>query len=180
MVLDQKIDFSIITDNAVSYDDYNKSFDLTDKKILVVDDNNFNLKRATKLLKRYNADVITMDSGFLCIESIANNDCYALILMDDMMPKTSGSEALIKLKNIRNFNIPVICLTANAIEGMKEKYLDLGFDGYLFKFINDEGLRNVISNIINKVKNKNNKKVDFGELPSSIYEIGYNDNISIF
>jgi len=179
VVLDQKIDLSTNLEDFVSYDDYNKDFDLTGKKILVVDDNQLNLKIATKILNKYNADVITMDSGFLCIDSIVNNDYYDLILMDDMMPKMSGSETLIKLKNIKNFDIPVVCLTANAIEGMKEKYISIGFDDYLAKPIDDKELRKVLSNLINRSKDKNIKKVDFGELPSSIYEVGNNDNISI-
>lgn len=179
VVLDQKIDFNVTLDDSISYDDYKKGFDLTGKKILVVDDNNLNLKIATKILNKYNADVITMDSGFLCIESIINNDYYDLILMDDMMPKMSGTETLIKLKNIKNFDIPVVCLTANAIEGMREKYLSIGFDDYLAKPIDDKELIKVLSNIINKTKDNKKNKVDFGELPSSIYEIGNNDKISI-
>lgn len=177
VVLDQKIDLSNNLENSVSYDDYNKDFDLTGKKILIVDDNNLNLKVASKILTKYNANVVTMDSGFLCIESIGNNDYYDLILMDDMMPKMSGTETFNKLKNIKGFDIPVVCLTANAIEGMREKYLSIGFDDYLAKPINDKELKQVLTNIFSR--SKNIKRVDFGELPSSIYEIGNNDNISI-
>ena len=51
-----------------------------------------------------------------------------MILMDDMMPKMTGTEALNELKQLEDFNIPVIALTANAVSGMKEKYLKSGFN----------------------------------------------------
>ncbi len=57
-----------------------------------------------------------------------------------MMPKMTGSETLAKLKEINWFTTPVVVLTANAIAGMREKYLDAGFDDYISKPIDKKEL----------------------------------------
>lgn len=77
---------------------------------------------------------------FFILDRIKNKESYDLILMDDMMPKMSGVETLKKLKEIEGFNTKVVALTANAIAGMKEKYLKEGFDDYLAKPIDKEEL----------------------------------------
>lgn len=118
--------------------------DLTGKKILVVDDNMINLKVASRLLKDYNCLFDTANSGFDCIDKISNGASYDLILMDDMMPKMSGVETFHKLKENENFHIPTVALTANAISGMKEKYLQEGFQDYLAKPIEKTELYRVL------------------------------------
>ena len=102
-------------------------------KVLVVDDNAINLKVAERLLKVYNIDVELVNSGQECIDKILGGSKYELILLDDMMPKMTGVETLHNLRKIIGFNTPTVALTANAITGMKEKYLDNGFDGYISK-----------------------------------------------
>lgn len=118
------------------------------KKILVVDDNKVNLKVAMRLLKSYKVDVETIDNGFEAIEKIQNKEIYDVILMDDMMPKMSGTETFQKLKEIENFHIPVIALTANAISGMREKYLSLGFNDYLSKPIEKTELNRILTKFL--------------------------------
>ena len=83
-------------------------------------------------------------SGFACLDLIAQNKKYDLILLDDMMPKLSGVETFNRLKENESFNIPVVCLTANAISGMKEKYLKDGFNDYLAKPIDKLELYRVL------------------------------------
>jgi signal transduction histidine kinase/CheY-like chemotaxis protein len=148
ITLDQRIEneTAIIEEKEV-YD----TIDLTGKKILVVDDNSINLKVARKLLERYHAEVETCDSGFGCIELIEAGNVYDLILMDDMMPKMSGTQTLNKLREIVAFNMPVFALTANAITGMKERYLEAGFDSYLAKPIEKEAMINEFNKLFNKV-----------------------------
>ena len=127
----------------------NATIDLTDTRILLVDDNELNIKVATKLLQRYNATNITsFDNGFDCIEDIKNGSKYDVILLDDMMPKLSGVETLHKLQELSNFDIPVVALTANAITGMREKYLKEGFTNYIAKPIEKDNLVNVLSLVI--------------------------------
>lgn len=119
------------------------------RKVLIVDDNKINLKVASRLLENYKLDITTVESGALCIEKV-NSDTYDLILMDDMMPNMSGVETLHKLKEIDGFAIPVVALTANAVTGMKEKYLNDGFDDYLAKPINRDELNNIVAKYLNK------------------------------
>ena len=126
-----------------------KDVNLTDVKILIVDDNNLNLKVASKLLERYNANnITTVNSGFECLDKISSGEKYDLIFMDDMMPKMSGAETFAKLKEMPGFITPVVALTANAISGMRENYLELGFDEYLAKPIEKDALIKVLNKVL--------------------------------
>ena len=172
IILDQRIEKVEVKEKKTEIDE---NIDLTNKNILIVDDNSLNLKVATKLIDKYNAIIDTADSGFSCIDKIKSGNKYDLILLDDMMPKMSGVETLKKLKEIPNFNTPVVVLTANAITGMREKYLSEGFDNYLAKPINkDELLKVLVRYLIDQ-----DRTIDFGDLPKEIYEIGNNDEIDI-
>ena len=119
------------------------------RKVLIVDDNKINLKVASRLLENYKLDITTVESGALCIDKV-NSNTYDLILMDDMMPNMSGVETLHKLKEIDGFATPIVALTANAVTGMKEKYLNDGFDDYLAKPINRDELNNIVAKYLNK------------------------------
>lgn len=128
----------------------NAVVDVSGKKVLIVDDNKINLKVAERLLEKYNLDITTVDSGMMCIQKVNEPNSYDLVLMDDMMPGMSGVETLHKLKENPNFNIPVVALTANAISGMKEKYLSDGFNDYLAKPIDKNELNNIVVKWLNK------------------------------
>lgn len=120
-----------------------KVFNLKGKKVLVVDDNKLNLKVATRLLTPYNLEIVTSESGFDTIELLKNNK-YDMILMDDMMPKMSGTETLKEIKKNNLYDGPIIALTANALTGMREKYIESGFDDYLAKPIEKSELSRVL------------------------------------
>ena len=122
------------------------------KKVLLVDDNKLNLKVGTKKLKEYNLHITQCENGFECINKIENNNKYDLIFLDIMMPKIGGVETLKRLKQIEGFNIPVIALTADAIQGRADKYLEVGFSGYLSKPIDDVELKKVLSKFISNTK----------------------------
>ncbi len=145
VALDQKI-----VEGKISLDEEKKqetempTEDLSSKKVLLVDDNLVNLKVAARLLRNYNIIPTMVSSGSECITNINNKEEYDLILLDDMMPNLSGTETLKILKENPNFKIPTIALTANAISGMKEKYLKIGFDDYLSKPIDKGELNNII------------------------------------
>lgn len=148
---------------------------LSDYKILVVDDNSLNLKVADKLLRRYHAEVECVDSGYRCLEKIMAGEVYDIILLDDMMPKMSGTETLHKLKSLPNFSIPVVALTANAITGMREKYIEDGFDDYLAKPIEKDEMIRVFAKLLH-LKDSDTKKLfettellDLGENINSNY-----------
>ena len=124
---------------------------VNNKLVLVVDDNKINLKVAERLLGTYGITTECVESGFICIDNLKNGKKYDLILMDDMMPKLSGVETLHKIKEqIPDFNIPTVALTANALTGMREKYLADGFDDYLAKPISKDELNRVIHEYLNK------------------------------
>lgn len=117
-------------------------------KILLVDDNKLNLKVASKLLAPYKVMIDTCSSGSECIEKINSGSGYDLILLDDMMPGMSGVDTFKKLCSDSNFKIPTVILTANAISGMKEKYLKLGFNDYLAKPIDKLELARVLNDYL--------------------------------
>ena len=129
----------------------NDDIKVNNKLVLVVDDNKINLKVAERLLGTYGITTECVESGFICIDNLKNGKKYDLILMDDMMPKLSGVETLHKIKEqIPDFNIPTVALTANALTGMREKYLADGFDDYLAKPISKDELNRVIHEYLNK------------------------------
>ena len=100
---------------------------------LVVDDSKLNLKVAEKILSEYGLNITSVLSGEECIEMIKSGITYDLIFMDIMMPNKNGVETLKELKEIKNFKVPVVALTADAMEGQKEQYLKEGFISYLSK-----------------------------------------------
>ena len=148
VVLNQHIEKTEIVEEKV---EIKTTLDLKNKKILLVDDNSLNIKVANKILERFNANNITsLDNGFDCIDLIQSGAVFDIILMDDMMPKMSGVETFHKLKEIEGFNQPVVILTANAITGMKEKYLKECFEDYLAKPIEKDELIRVCNTIFQK------------------------------
>ena len=122
------------------------------KRVLVVDDNKLNLKVAERLLREYNLFVDEVASGFDAIDRINMGVPYNLILMDDMMPKMSGCETLKELKKNKDFHTKIVALTANAISGMREKYLSVGFDDYLAKPIKKEELEVILDKYLREDK----------------------------
>ena len=122
------------------------------KRVLVVDDNKLNLKVAERLLREYNLFVDEVASGFDAIDRINMGVPYNLILMDDMMPKMSGCETLKELKKNKDFHTKTVALTANAISGMREKYLSVGFDDYLAKPIKKKELEVILDKYLREDK----------------------------
>ncbi len=104
-----------------------------DAKLLVVDDNETNLIVAKSLLKRTEAKVETASSGKQCIKLLRKNK-YDVVFLDHMMPEMDGIETLKQIKEDELGEGTVfIALTANAIHGARQTYMDAGFDDYLSK-----------------------------------------------
>ena len=125
-------------------------------EVLVVDDNQMNLSVAKALLKRTGIRLTMAQSGTECLE-LCKKSRYDLILMDHMMPKPDGIETLHRLrkdKTSQNCNTDVIVLTANAITGMDQMYIEEGFSDYLSKPIVAEELEEIISKHLPKEKIK--------------------------
>lgn len=126
----------------------NIKIDTSSKKILIVDDNNLNIKVTTKMLKDLNYQVDDCTSGKACLEKIKNGNKYDVILMDIMMPEMSGKETLKELKKDSDFITPVVALTADALSGCEEKYKSLGFSEYLSKPFKREELDDKLKKIL--------------------------------
>lgn len=125
--------------------------DCSKYKVMLVDDNELNLKVVKKILSNYKLNVVTFNNGMDCINNIKGGAEYDLIFLDHLMPKVDGIEVLHVLKALDDYTIPpVVALTANAITGMKEMYLDEGFDEYLSKPINLSELDRIINKYLNK------------------------------
>ncbi len=117
-------------------------------KILVVDDTKMNLKVFASLLKKTQIEVDTAASGAEAITKCHENK-YHMIFMDHMMPEMDGIECFDHLKNDEanlNKGVPTIMLTANAISGMREMYLEHGFTAYIAKPFQMAELTEVILN----------------------------------
>ena len=142
----------IVEDNKVrKMIDNNKNaeeFSLKGKKVLVVDDNKLNLKVTKKLLTTYEVDITLLESGEECLDLITEQNNFDLILMDQMMPGLDGTSTMKKLKEIENFKTPIVVLTADAMEGQKEKYLSSGFDDYISKPIDKSELARVLKKFL--------------------------------
>ncbi len=139
-VIEQKIT------NAEPIGDYKKSiekmaakeadsikFIAPSAKILVVDDNIMNLKVFSKLISHVEAGITEVDSGKKCLELLKDNR-YDIIFLDHMMPEMDGIETLHHIKDEKlAIGTPIIMLTANAIAGDREMYLEEGFDDFISK-----------------------------------------------
>ena len=113
-------------------------------KVLVTDDNGMNLKVAGNFLKLFGITPVTCTSGKETIE-LLKKDKFDLILLDHMMPQMDGIETLKVLKDENLLNgAAVIALTANAVVGAEEQYLNAGFDGYLSKPIMIDDIENTL------------------------------------
>ena len=115
--------------------------------ILIVDDNKLNIKVARKAIADFGFIIDEALDGYECLEKIQNGEKYDLILMDIMMPNMSGETCLKKLKENPSFNTPVIALTADAVAGAKERYLNEGFKDYLQKPFSREQMKEKLNNI---------------------------------
>jgi CheY-like chemotaxis protein len=152
------IDQKIATDNNLVINTKErkvKPISLMGKRILVVDDNKLNIKVATKLLSPYKVEIKDAYSGQECLDILDKDNDFDLILMDDMMPHMSGTETLDilkKIERIEGYSIPVVVLTANAVTGMKNKYLASGFDDYLAKPIDRGELDRVLRKFLKDKK----------------------------
>ncbi len=135
----QKISKMVEPLSSIVKNDSNSSYGR--KRILVVDDNKLNIKVARKALQNFSFEIDECLNGQECLKKIVRGDEYDLILMDIMMPTMSGKETLMNLKKIPNFKIPVIALTADAVSGAREKYIEDGFSDYVAKPFNREQIK---------------------------------------
>ena len=125
-----------------SHKKYRERFTAPQAQVLVADDNEMNLMVFKSLLKQTKMLIDTAEDGREAVLA-ARKKKYALIFLDHMMPNMDGIEALHEIREQidgLNCDTPAICLTANAISGARDRYIEAGFDDYLTKPIDADKL----------------------------------------
>jgi CheY-like chemotaxis protein/HPt (histidine-containing phosphotransfer) domain-containing protein len=150
-------------ENVRKSETMNKEFIISapDARILVTDDNEFNLKVAYGLLNFMEIEADTADSGANAIELVKQND-YDIVFMDQMMPGMDGIETV---RNIRELGgkyktLNIVALTANAVAGAREMFLENGFNDFISKPINADELHGIVQKYLprDKIQTKNKGK----------------------
>lgn len=115
-------------------------------KVLVVDDVKVNLMVATGLLKRYKMQIDTAENGRKAIDMVQNNH-YDVVFMDHMMPELDGVDTTKLIRNLGDEykNLIIVALTANAINGVKEMFIENGMNDFIAKPIDPSELDKIIS-----------------------------------
>ena len=118
-------------------------------RILLTEDDAINQEVATIMLESMGYDVVIADNGQMAVDTLLQDDKFDLILMDCQMPVMDGFNATRKIRE-NKFNIPIIALTANAMQGDKEQCLEAGMDDYLTKPISKPDLCRVVTHWTSK------------------------------
>ena len=142
-----------VRQQVVEYN-YEVSFVAPEAKILVVDDNQLNRKVFFNLLRELQMEIHEAAGGFACLDMVTKQP-YDLIFLDHMMPDLDGVETIKKMRALDNNlckETPVIALTANALSGVREMYLDIGFSDYLSKPFQPEKLEEMLLEYLPKEK----------------------------
>lgn len=148
---------------------YAAGFTAPDAEVLVVDDNAINRKVFQSLLHQTQVKITEAESGAKCLE-LTKQKRFNIIFLDHMMPEMDGIETLQRIKeDSENLcgNIPVIALTANAISGAKEKYMESGFDDYLSKPIVSAKLEKMLRDFLPEELIKNKELADDMQQPET-------------
>ena len=144
IILDQKIE--LVEDTEVSkYEDIMK-----DIKILAVDDSEAGLKIIEKLLKNSQAKLFKANTGKECIDIIKTTK-FDLILLDEELSQITANELIVKIKAIRNFDVPVVLLTKDNSYEYNEEYIKNGFAGYILKPLKKETFISKINEYVKKI-----------------------------
>jgi CheY-like chemotaxis protein len=130
---------------AHSDSDIGADFSAPDAKILITDDNEFNLRVASGLLSLMGIKAETAISGFEAIELVNKND-YDIVFMDHMMPEMDGVETVRRIRALggKYSKLTIVALTANAVKGAIEMFFSNGFNDFISKPIDASELRKVV------------------------------------
>lgn len=117
-------------------------------KVLIVDDNEINREVAAGLMRPYQMQIVTADSGRAAIEALKSKE-FHLVFMDHMMPELDGVETthiIREMKDIYYKRLPIVALTANAISGVREMFIKSGFSDFMAKPIELSVLDRMLKN----------------------------------
>lgn len=124
---------------------------LSGLRALVVDDNAINIRVARTFLAQHEIEVLEASDGNQALE-VLSREPIDLVLMDIHMPGLDGMEAFrrLRMSNSPNRLTPVVALTADSMHGDRERFLGMGFDGYVSKPIEERMLMTVIGQVLNR------------------------------
>jgi len=143
-------------------------------KVLVVDDVDTNLFVAVRFMKPYKLVIETATNGFEAIDRIKSGSTYDVIFMDHMMPDMDGIETTGHLRDLGYAN-PVVALTANAMTGQAEMFLNNGFDEFISKPIDIKQLDSILKKLIRDKQPQEVIDAAINEHKSSIEAEGNDD-----
>ena len=128
-------------------------------RILVVDDVEMNIYVAKGLLAPYMLQVDTTTGGFAAIDKVAAGNEYDIIFMDHMMPQIDGLETTKRLRQM-GYAKPIVALTANALVGQSNLFLENGFDDFLSKPIDTRNLNQILNRLVRDVHSSESSDSD--------------------
>lgn len=140
-------------EEVVIEEEYSGDIDCSNLVALVLDDNKLNVKVIKRLLERYGFKVVSVGSGQECIYKIKSEEHFDIIFMDQVMEDMTGTDTMKALRGLEGYDIPpLVLLTANAVAGMKEQYIQEGFDEYIPKPITTPALEEILNKYFKKTK----------------------------
>lgn len=146
IILDQKVEFNI-NEDVLKYENT-----IDNIKILMVDDSDSGIKIIDKIIKGSNIKMDFAMNGKECIDKIKAYDKYDVILLDEQLSQISAMELIKKIKNIRNFDIPIILLSKDNEYEYNDDFKKFGFSDYILKPVKKDDLLNKINVCIKKDK----------------------------
>ncbi len=124
---------------------HDKEAVLSGRKILLVDDDMRNVFALSSILEERNLDVVVARDGVECLEKLKESPDIDAVLMDIMMPRMDGYEAMRHIRNDTKLKkLPIIALTAKAMKGDRSKCIEAGANDYLAKPVNPDKLLSML------------------------------------
>ena len=124
----------------------NEIIDCSNFKALIVDDDVLDVKVTTRLLEKYKLQITTITNPLECLDRIKREEQFDIMFLDHKMQELNGMELMKLLRGLEGYNLPkIVALTANAVAGAREYYLNEGFDEYLSKPIDTQELDKIIA-----------------------------------
>lgn len=118
---------------------------LHNKTILIADDDVRNIFSLTKILEKYNVNVVSAMDGKEALEKLKSNPDVSIVLMDMMMPEMDGYETIQKIREMNAYkNLPIISVTAKAMTGDREKCIQAGASDYISKPVDKDQLLSLL------------------------------------
>ncbi len=158
---------------------YCSEFEAPDAHILVVDDNEMNRAVFVNLLKATKVQISEASGGKQCLELTSANR-YDIIFMDHMMPEMDGIDTFKAIRADKDnlcYDVPIIVLTANAVTGAKEQYMEIGFDGFLTKPVDPQKLEETVFATLDYSIIKPRMEIDTKSVPPPATELPVIDGV---